>query len=121
MTPLLALAVVFAGGIAAVVRAVVSATFARRRGFPWAVLVVNVAGSGIGGAVMALAERADVSSDLALVLVTGFCGGLTTFSTMSVETVQLVRDGRLVTALASVAGNLTLGLGAAALAYLAVR
>lgn len=121
MTPLVALAVVLAGGVAAVARAMVSAVFAPRRGFPWAVLVVNVIGSGIGGAVLGLAERSAVSSAVALILLAGFCGGLTTFSTLSVETVQLVRDRRPGVAALSVAANLALGIGAAAVAYVALR
>jgi CrcB protein len=121
VSPLVVLAVVLAGGTAAVVRAAVSAMFASHRGFPWAVLVVNVVGSGIGGAVLGLAERSAVTSDLAIVLLTGLCGGLTTFSTLNVETVQLVHDRRTGTAVASVAGNLALGVAIAALAYLALR
>ena len=121
MTPLLALAVIAAGAVAAVVRYLVSAAFARRRGFPWAVLTVNVAGSLIGGAVLGLAERAAVSADLRVILLTGLCGGLTTFSTFSVETIQLVQAGKTRVALLSVAGNLVLGVGAAALAHLLLR
>ena len=121
MTPLVALAVIGAGAVGSVVRYLVSLTFAGRPGFPWAVLTVNVAGSLIGGAVLALAERAAISADLRLILLTGLCGGLTTFSTFSVETVELVQAGRTRVALRSVAGNLVLGVGVAAVAYLLLR
>ncbi|WP_411699595.1 fluoride efflux transporter CrcB [Conyzicola sp.] len=121
MTPLLALAVIAAGAVAAVARYLVSLSFARTPGFPWAVLTVNVAGSLIGGAVLALAERAEVSADLRLILLTGLCGGLTTFSTFSVETIELVRTGYTRIAVLSVAANLVLGVGAAAAAYLLLR
>jgi CrcB protein len=121
MTPLTALAVIATGAAAAAVRYLVSLAFARGGGFGWAVLTVNVAGSLIGGAVLALAERAAVSGDLRLILLTGLCGGLTTFSTFSVETVQLIQAGKTRVALLSVAGNLVLGVGAAALAYLLLR
>lgn len=87
-----------------------------RSGFPWAVLVVNVAGSVIGGAVLGLAIRGDISADLRLILLTGLCGGVTTFSTFSVETVQLVLDGKGRTAAASVIANLVVGVGGAAAA-----
>jgi CrcB protein len=121
MTPLVALAVIAAGAAAAVVRYLVSRAFARRPGFPWAVLTVNLAGSLVGGAILALAERAAMTADLRLILLTGLCGGLTTFSTLGVETVQLVLDGKTRVALLSVAANLALGVGAAALAYLLLR
>jgi CrcB protein len=121
VTPLVALAVIAAGAAGSVVRYAVSLAFARRPGFGWAVLTVNVAGSLIGGAVLALAERAAVSGDLRLILLTGLCGGLTTFSTFSVETVRLIQAGKTRVALLSVAGNLVLGVGAAALAYLLLR
>jgi len=80
------------------------------------VLVVNVVGSAIGGVLLAT-----TSGDLRLVLLTGFCGGLTTFSTFSVETVQLVLDGKSRVAVLSVVANLVLGIGAAALGYLLAR
>lgn len=77
---------------------------------PWAVLVVNVIGSFIGGVLVG-----STTGDLRLILLTGLCGGLTTFSTLSVETVQLVMAGRGGRAALSVMLNLVLGVGAAAL------
>jgi CrcB protein len=121
VTPLLALAVIVTGAVAAVVRYLVGLALAARPGFPWAVLAVNVVGSALGGVVLGLAERAAISGDIRLVLLTGLCGGLTTFSTFGVETVELVRAGRTRAALASVAGNLVLGIGAAALGYVLTR
>lgn len=121
MTPLVALAVMATGAAAAAVRYLVSLAFAGRRGFPWAVLVVNLAGSLIGGGVLALAERAAVSTELRVILLTGLCGGLTTFSTFTVESVELVRAGKTRVAVLSVAGNLVLGIGAATLSYLLLR
>jgi len=108
--------VIVAGALAAAARFLVAKAFANSR-FPWAVLVVNVVASGIGGAVLALAERADVSSDVQLILLTGLCGGLSTFSTFSVETIQFIVDGELAVAVRSVIANLVLGIGAAAAAY----
>ena len=112
MTPALFVTVALAGALGAVARYLVGLAFAHQR-FPWAVLVVNVLGSALGGAFAAVA----VSDDLRLVILTGLCGGLTTFSTLSVETVQLVLDGRARAAASSIALNLVLGIGAAALGY----
>jgi CrcB protein len=111
----IAVAVIAAGALGALARYLVSRAFAGSR-YPWAVLVVNVAGSAIGGTVFGLATRAELSADLRLVLLTGLCGGLTTFSTLSVETVQLVLEGRTRAAVSSSAANLVLGVGAASLA-----
>ena len=110
------LAVLGAGIVGAVMRWLVTKFFAGRR-FPIGVLVVNVAGSAIGGALLGLSFYGEISDDLRLILLTGLCGGLTTFSTFSVETVQLVLDGRARTAVVSAALNLVLGLGVAALAF----
>lgn len=110
-------AVLLAGALGALARYGVSRASASRGPFPWAVLVVNVVGSALGGAVLGLAVAGAVSPEWRLILLTGFCGGLTTFSTFSVETVQLVLDGKTRVAVGSVAANLVLGIGAAAIGY----
>lgn len=113
MTPALAAAVLVAGAIGALLRYLVTLIAGERPG--WAVLVVNVVGSALAGAVLGLGG--DLEPGIRLLLLTGFAGGLTTFSTFSVETIQLVLDGRTRLAVASVALNIVLGVGAAAVAY----
>lgn len=105
------LLVLAAGAVGAGLRWGVSLAFARTR-FPWAVLVVNVVGSAVAGAAIAL-----TAGDLQVIVVTGFCGGLTTFSTFAVETVQLIERGRTRAAVVSVAANLALGTAACAAAW----
>jgi CrcB protein len=68
-----------------------------------------------------MAERAALDGDVRLVLVTGFCGGLTTFSTWSVETIELFDGGRWRAAILNVVVTLALGIAAAAGMYLAFR
>jgi CrcB protein len=121
VSPTVIAAVLLAGALGALARFGVSRALASRPRFPWAVLLVNVVGSAIGGVVLGLAEAGGLSPEWRLILLTGFCGGLTTFSTFSVETVQLVLDGRSRIALGSVAANLTLGIAAAAAGYLLTR
>jgi CrcB protein len=104
MTPLLALAIVVAGALGATLRYLIGHV-GRKASWPWPVLLVNVVGSLIAGIA--------IHTDLALIVVTGFAGGLTTFSTFSVETVQLAGTGRRRTAALNVAGNVALGLAAA--------
>lgn len=103
------LAVLLAGAVGAVARYLVG-RLGPRASWPWPVLVVNVVGSLVAGLAM--------HTDLALVVVTGFAGGLTTFSTFSVETVQLAMTGRWRAAAASVALNFVLGLAAATAGWL---
>lgn len=119
----LTLAVLGTGAAAATGRFVVTALVARSSAvafphrFPFAVLVVNVVGSLIGGAAAGLAASGTVSESTRLVLATGVAGGLTTFSTLAVETLQLVRAGRRSSAVRSVVLNVVVGLGAAVGGY----
>ena len=105
-----------AGALGAGLRFVVARVFPS----PWAVLLVNAVGSGLGGLIYGLAVVGNLGDDALLVLLGGFCGGLTTFSAFGVETVQLVLAGRGKLAALSVVANLVLGIGAAALAFGAV-
>lgn len=107
------------GGAASVVRYLVSRAFAGRPGLPWAVFIVNVVGSTIGGVAVGLATTGVISPDVRLILVGGVAGGLTTFSTWSVETVQLLMERKLRTALVNVILNVAIGLAAATAGYLA--
>ena len=83
-------------------------------GFPWAVFAVNVAGSALVG--VALAEEATHPRARLLLgdgLAVGFCGGLTTFSTLAVETADLARDGRGGLAVVYVVASVVAGIVAA--------
>lgn len=123
------IAVLVAGSVGALLRYGTSLAFARarhrlgtasRRRFPSAVLVVNAVGSAIGGLLLGLAVRSDISADVFLILLTGLCGGLTTFSTWSVESIQLALEGRGRGALLNVGLNLVAGGAAATLCYFVV-
>jgi fluoride exporter len=82
-------------------------------GFPSGTLVVNVLGSFVIGLVMALSlERGAIDDDLRILLTSGFCGGFTTMSTFSYETLALVRDGEQLLALGNVGGTLVACLAA---------
>ncbi len=63
---------------------------------PWATIAVNVLGSLLFGVVWSVTEpRMPGSSAARLILLTGFMGAFTTFSTYAFETVQMLRDGQL--------------------------
>lgn len=81
-------------------------------GFPWATVIVNVAGSFLMGMlVVALAKTSGTRH--APFLMTGLLGGFTTFSAFAIETVALAQAGTPALALLHVAAHIVLGLGAA--------
>ncbi len=105
-----------AGGAA---RYAVSGAVARRIGevFPWGTLVVNVSGSLLIGLLAALVAPTGAmprDATVGLLLMTGFCGGYTTFSSFSLQTLNLARDGEQRRALAYVAASVALCLAATA-------
>ncbi|MEU8913767.1 fluoride efflux transporter CrcB [Streptomyces nigrescens] len=61
--------------------------------FPWGTFTVNVAGSLILGLVTGAVAAGAASSHVQLLLGTGLCGALTTYSTFSYETLRLAADG----------------------------
>lgn len=83
---------------------------------PYGTFLVNVSGSFAIGIVLAvLMERVDVDPIWTLLLVTGFLGGYTTFSSYAWETLRLADSGAVVAALMYVAASTVIGIGAAAL------
>lgn len=85
--------------------------------FPWGTLTVNVAGSLVLGVVVGLGTGHQVPAFVQGLLVYGFCGALTTYSTFGYETVRLTEDGARFYALVNVVGSVLAGFGAAVLGY----
>lgn len=87
--------------------------------FPYGTLVVNLAGCFIIGLLFALADRSRLlTPDVRLLLITGYLGALTTFSSFSIETVNAGRAGLM---LQSVANILINNIGGLTLTYLGLR
>jgi CrcB protein len=84
--------------------------------FPWGTFTVNVTGSLILG-VLAGATMGGTGSDLRLLIGTGLCGTLTTYSTLSFETVRLLEQRARFFAVVNLSGTIVAGLGAAVLGY----
>ncbi|MBM9469083.1 fluoride efflux transporter CrcB [Nakamurella leprariae] len=112
-----ALAIV-AGGVGAVLRFVVDGLLrARWPGrLPWPTAVINVSGSLVLGLLTGLVA-AGVPGSWALVLGTGLCGGWTTFSTASFETVRLLQQRRWGAGAGYLLGSLILSIAAAAIGF----
>jgi len=90
--------------------------------FPWATFWTNVSGSFILGFLLVLfIERYPPSRYARAFAGTGFCGAYTTFSTFSVETDVLVKDGHAPLAVAYVVASLVVGIAAAAAGIVAAR
>lgn len=91
-------------------------------GFPVGTLTVNVAGSVVMGVIAALfALRSDLPQELKLFLTTGILGGFTTFSTFSLDSVELWERGQGSMAFAYIGASLMLSLIGLVLGMAAVR
>lgn len=81
--------------------------------FPWGTFTVNVVGSLVLGVLTGAVTAGAATSHLQLLLGTGLCGALTTYSTFSYETLRLTEDGARFHAVANVVGSVVAALGAA--------
>ncbi|MEW2517023.1 fluoride efflux transporter CrcB [Actinacidiphila alni] len=81
--------------------------------FPWGTFTVNVVGSLVLGLVTGAVAAGGASSKIQLLIGTGLCGALTTYSTFSYETLRLAEDGARFYAAVNVVGSVVAGLGAA--------
>lgn len=86
-----------AGAVGAAARFILDGSISRRVSghFPAGTLVINVTGSLLLGILTGLVLYHHAPGRLALVAGSGLCGGYTTFSTSSFETVRLVQEGEL--------------------------
>ena len=79
--------------------------------FPWGTLIVNIVGSSFIGLFATLtgpAGRLPAGASIRTFVMVGICGGYTTFSSFSLETLNLARDGHWNRAVANVLGSVAL-------------
>jgi CrcB protein len=81
--------------------------------FPWGTFTVNVVGCFVLGVVTGAVTSGAASNEVELLVGTGLCGALTTYSTFSYETLRLVETGSGVYAGLNVVGSVLAGLAAA--------
>ena len=115
--------VAIGGALGSVARYALTGLVPRLTGetFPWGTVIVNISGSFVIGLLQALSqpgERSYVSPNGRLFLMYGVCGGYTTFSSFSLQTLQLLQERDLLKACGNVAASVVLCLVAVWLGYL---
>jgi CrcB protein len=115
------LLVAFGGAIGTIARYLISvAGMSYSRELPWATIVINVTGSfiiGFFGTLTLSTGRFPVSENMRLFVMVGLCGGYTTFSAFSLQTLDLLRTGATVRALANIGLSVVLCIAAVAMGH----
>lgn len=114
------LAVFLGGGLGSAARYAVSLMINERAwalNFPWPTLIVNVAGSFLIGLFYALSEKLDMSDEMRLFLTAGLCGGFTTFSAFSNDSIVMLRNGEFFICLIYIGLSILLGILSCMLGY----
>jgi CrcB protein len=112
------------GFFGSVARYLVAVLFANQFSsvFPFATLTVNVVGCFLIGIIFALSDRGNIlSPEWRVLLTTGFCGGFTTFSTFSYESLRLLQDGEYLYVGAYVLASVVVGLAATYVGIILIR
>jgi CrcB protein len=116
--------VAFGSAVGGVARYLLGGWIQQRSGstFPIQTLLINVTGSLLLGFLQRYAlETTAISPEVRTMLTIGFCGGYTTFSTFSFETVRMLEDGDWRRAMLYITLSVTLTVGAAVLGIVAAR
>ncbi|MCS6972156.1 MAG: fluoride efflux transporter CrcB [Turneriella sp.] len=112
--------VAIGGLVGSVLRYLVSLFVVEPGAFPLRTFLVNVVGSFLMGILFALSEKNLLPTQGRLLLMTGLCGGFTTFSAFSLENLQLLQSGEFSALLLYVVASVLLGLLALAAGSYAV-
>lgn len=116
VTPLAIALVGIGGAVGSSLRFVISNLVQSQSssGFPYGTLLVNLIGCFIIGLLIGISISAQtkLNDNLKLLFATGFCGGFTTFSAFSAESIALIDKGELGLAASYIVSSLILGLGA---------
>ena len=89
--------------------------------FPWGTLIINATGSFLIGAYLCYDQARGGAQSARLFIAVGMCGGYTTFSTFSWETLKLLQSGNYAGAFANMAGSALLTVFACWLGFVAAR
>lgn len=107
------IAVAVGGAAGSVMRFSITLLFTKQHIFPYGTLIVNLAGSFLVGLMMAyFLKNIGINQSVKLLVITGFCGGFTTFSALQWEMLTLVREGRFGLAFSYIVVSFFAGLAA---------
>ena len=111
------------GAIGALTRYVVSGWSYRYYSgvFPWGTLLVNLIGSFVIGLLWGFFEASIVPQNIRLFVIVGVLGAFTTFSTFSLESFDLLRDGEYLFLFWNIFLSLALGIGLVCAGYFSAR
>jgi CrcB protein len=88
---------------------------------PWGTIIINISGSfiiGLFGTLTLAHGRFPVSENVRLFVMIGLCGGYTTFSSFSLQTLDLLRSGAVTRAAVNIVASVVLCIGAVSLGHL---
>jgi len=89
--------------------------------FPWGTFSVNIIGCFLIGLIIGGASKGLIDDQLRLFLVTGFCGGFTTFSTFSFDGIHLLEQGHFTSFTLYICGSVAFGLLAAYFGFVLLK
>jgi fluoride exporter len=120
------LIVMLGGALGTLARYLISlAALPISQSLPWGTIIINILGSfiiGLFGTMTLTHGRLPASDHLRLFVMIGICGGFTTFSSFSLQTLDLLRNGAIVRAAVNIVASVVLCVLAVALGhYLATR
>ena len=118
MNSLTALGIFAGGGLGSLLRFAISIGMGKSNlALPLATFISNISACFVMLLVFMISEHTQLSTNLRLMILTGFCGGLSTFSTFSFETAALIKQGDTLWAILNVAISVILCVGILYVAY----